>query len=220
MLVYNRTLGFPHDSIPAGVAMLEQIAAENEITVTVTNTNELITPEGLASFEIVFFMNSTGDIFNNTEQQVFEDWMTSETGGAFAGTHSATDTERGWAFYSEVTGQYYDGHGSVEEGIIQWEPDALAHPTVAGLPNPWNRREEWYKFTSANWEGKEGFQILSRITNNDGGTRPVSYVREFSNFRSFYTSIGHESVAFQDADVKKHVTAGILWAVRREAQIP
>jgi type 1 glutamine amidotransferase len=37
------------------------------------------------------------------------------------------------------------------------------------------------------------------------------------NFRSFYTSLGHQASTFQDADVRKHVAAGIMWAVRREA---
>ena len=32
----------------------------------------------------------------------------------------------------------------------------------------------------------------------------------------FYTAIGHDGVVFQDPDVKKHLTGGIMWAVRRE----
>jgi type 1 glutamine amidotransferase len=59
--------------------------------------------------------------------------------------------------------------------------------------------------------------VIVLVTASTGGTRPVSYIREWGNFRSFYTSIGHESDAFEDADVKRHVAAGIMWAVRREA---
>jgi type 1 glutamine amidotransferase len=64
-----------------------------------------------------------------------------------------------------------------------------------------------------------GFKILSRVTSSNN-TRPVSFVREWSGFRAFYTSLGHEGSVFENADVKKHVTAGILWAVRREALLP
>jgi type 1 glutamine amidotransferase len=44
----------------------------------------------------------------------------------------------------------------------------------------------------------------------------VSGVREWGGFRSFYTSLGHEQVVFEDPSVKTHLTGGILWAVRRE----
>ncbi len=223
MLVYSKTAGFRHaESITTGREMLTSIASQQGFEVKFTETNEEITVDGLSQYEIVFFLNSTGDIFSQQEQAAYEEWMTTHD-GAFAGVHSATDTENGWGFYSEVTGQYYNGHTASPDtqGEIQWEAAQANHIAVKGLPNPWSRQEEWYKFNQSNqWSTKPGFVILSRITlNDDGGTRPVSYVREWNNFRSFYTSIGHAGRAFQDADVKKHVTAGIMWAVRREALI-
>jgi type 1 glutamine amidotransferase len=168
----------------------------------------------LKEFEILFFMNPTGDIFNDAEQKIFEAWM--RDGGAFAGTHSATDTENGWAFYSEVTGQYYNGHGAQNTmGQIRFEETALTHPSVAGLPNPWVRSEEWYNFNQwQTWTAKPGFRVLGRLVT--GSNQPISYIREWGNFRSFYTAIGHADVVFKDATVKKHITGGIMWAVRRE----
>jgi len=216
MLVYSKTAAFRHDgAIGTGKAMLQQIAADQGFTVTLTETNDLITPEGLKQFEIVFFMNSTGDIFNATEQKTFEDWMTTQN-GAMAGVHAATDTENGWAFYSEVTGQYYDGHGAQNvSDTIQFEAAMSDFPAVKGLPNPWQRNEEWYKFNSfQQWSVKPGFKMLGR-KNADG--QPITWVREWGNFRSFYTGIGHDAAVFNDPNVKKHLAGGIMWAVRREA---
>jgi type 1 glutamine amidotransferase len=89
-----------------------------------------------------------------------------------------------------------------------------------GLPNPWNRQEEWYRFNSwQTWSAKPGFTVLNTVTTTAGGTRPVSYVREWENIRAFYTSLGHADAPYTDATVIKHVTAGIMWAVRREALI-
>jgi type 1 glutamine amidotransferase len=215
MLVYSATKGFRHDgAITAGKPLLQQIGQEQGFEVVLTETNELITPEGLAQFEIVFFLNSTGDIFNDVEQQTYEDWMTKHD-GAFAGVHSATDTENGWAFYSEVTGQYYNGHGAQNvPDQIQLEASMLSFPALKGLPNPWQRNEEWYKFDNYQvWSVKPGFKVLGRKA-ADG--QPIMWTREWSNFRSFYTAIGHDGVVFQDPDVKKHLTGGIMWAVRRE----
>ncbi len=215
MLVYYKTAGFEHNSIDAGKRMLQEIATEQGFEIKETKTNEDITFEGLSQYEIVFFMNSTGDIFNNQEQQAYEQWMT-EADGAFAGVHSATDTENGWAFYSDVTGQYYSGHGNQgTQGQIQFEADMLDFPAVAGLPNPWSRQEEWYNFNQhQTWSAQPGFMILGRKA-ADG--QPITWAREWGNFRAFYTAIGHDPAVFQnDNDVKRHLTGGIMWAVRRE----
>jgi uncharacterized protein len=214
MLVYSKTAAFRHDgSIVTGKALLTTIASEIGIDPpTITEDNAWLA--NINDYEILFFLNPTGDIFTEPEQQIFQTWMENpERGGAFAGTHSATDTENGWAFYSEVTGQYYDGHGPQnQQGEIQFEAGALTHPALAGLPNPWQRSEEWYNFNShQTWSAKPGFTVLGR----KGGV-PIIWTRAYNNFRSFYTAIGHDGTVFQDPDVKKHLTGGIMWAVRRE----
>lgn len=216
MLAYSKTAAFRHGSIAAGHAMLDQIALEQGFTVEHTETNAFL--GRLNEFEILFFMNPTGDIFTTQEQQTFENWMTN--GGAFAGVHSATDTENGWAFYSEVTGQYYNGHGNQNTaGQIRFENAALNHPAVAGLPNPWQRNEEWYVFNQwQTWSAKPGFIVLGRLV---ASNHPIVYAREWGGFRSFYTAIGHDTTVFRannqfPEDVKKHLTGGIMWAVRRE----
>lgn len=214
MLVYSRTTAFRHDSIAQGKLMLQEIATEQGFDITETEVNDLITPEGLAPFEIMFFMNSTGDIFNQAEEAAFQQWMETRN-GAYAGVHSATDTEQGWAFYKEMTGQYYDGHVNANTpGAIQFEANALQFPAVAGLPNPWQRNEEWYRFNSfQQWSGLPGLQVLGRKAADN---QPIAWVREFGNWRSFYTGLGHDASAFRDPAVKQHVTGGIMWAVRRE----
>lgn len=221
MLVYsqNVTGGYKHPSIPDGQTMLKNIGQTQGFEVTVATDESEITPTGLAKYEIVFFMNSTGEIFSADQRKTYEDWI--KNNGAYGGVHSATDTANSWTFYKEMTGQYYDLHDSCcGSADIRWTTDGESHITVKGLPSPWTRSEEWYKFNKySDWSTKAGFKILSTVTTAGGGTRPVSYVREWGNFRSFYTSLGHESSTFKDAQVIKHVTAGIMWAVRREALI-
>lgn len=216
MLVYSRTTGFRHESsIRTGKQMLAEIADEQGFEVTMTETNEDITLARLSKYEIVFFLNTTGDVFNATEQQAFETWMTTRN-GAFAGVHSATDTEVSWPFYQEVTGQYYDLHGPAgTPGQVVIEDAGLQFPGLSDLPNPWPRVEEWYRFNShEEWSTKPGFTILARLEANN---HPVVWTREYANFRSFYTSLGHDGAVFdKDEGVKRLITGGILWAVRRE----
>ena len=186
MVGYSRTQGFRHDAaIDAGKILLQEIADEQGFELLLTEENTFLAD--LHSVEVVFFLNTTGDVFDESEQEIFEAWMT--RGGAFAGTHSATDTERDWAFYSELTGQSYDLHGlSGEAGSVELEPSMVDHPALRGLPNPWPLSEEWYQFSQhAVWSTKPGFQILMR-TSVEGASydgHPAAWVREWKKFRSF-----------------------------------
>jgi uncharacterized protein len=223
MLVYSQVCcgAFPHDSRAAGRRMLQDIGEKQGFEVTLANDESEINPEGLAKYEIVFFLNSTGDLWTSGNlRRDFETWI--RNNGAYAGMHGATDSAETWAFYRELTGQKYDVHDDgVVSGTIQWTEAGLTH--VAGkrdLPNPWNRQEEWYRFRSwQDWSAKPGFTILSTVTTTSGGTRPVSYLREWENYRAFYTSLGHVDAPYADETVIKHVTAGIMWAVRRQDMI-
>jgi type 1 glutamine amidotransferase len=222
MLVYSQVIGgaFRHPSIAAGQRMLQDIAKKQGFEAVLAKDESEINPTGLAKYEIVFFLNSTGEIFNTGDQRKdYEAWI--RNNGAYAGMHGATDSAQSWQFYKEMTGQYYDLHDPCcATAQIQWTAAGQDHFVGKGLPNPWSRGEEWYKFNrNGDWSTKAGFTILNTVTTAGGGTRPVSFVREWSNFRSFYTSLGHEDGPYSDPDVIKHVTQGIMWAVRREALI-
>jgi hypothetical protein len=97
--------------------------------------------------------------------------------------------------------------------IVRFGGGELKQQALAGITSPWQRNEEWYNFNEfQQWITKPGFSILGR---KQADNQPIMWIRECSNFRSFYTAIGHDSNVFQDATVKKHVTGGIMWAVRR-----
>jgi type 1 glutamine amidotransferase len=215
MLVYSKTAEFRHlSAIEAGKVLLQEIADEVGFELVATEENAFLAE--LASFEAVFFLNTTGDVFTRQEEQIFEAWMTA--GGAFIGTHSATATEFGWPFYTEVIGQFYEGHGP--QGVttdLLLDENELSHPALQGLPNPWQRTDEWHRFNAfMTWSAKPGFRILAR---NSADGHPVSWQREWGGFRSFLTSLGHDSSAF-DPLLKKHLTGAIMWAVRREHLLP
>jgi type 1 glutamine amidotransferase len=212
MVVYSKRTGYPHSSIAAGALMLQEIAAAvGAEPPLVTEENAFV--DSLDEYELVFFMNTSGTILSAEEKTKFEAWM--KRGGAFCGTHSATDTEFGWPFYQEVIGQNFEGHGNagIQDSIV-FDDEAANHPAVRGLPNPWARVDEWMRFTKwGQWSVKPGFQILARRASDQ---QPIVWVREHDNYRSFYTGIGHDAAVFQDPAVVQHVTGGLLWAVRRE----
>jgi type 1 glutamine amidotransferase len=215
VLVYSKTYGF-RGNIPAGQQMLKELGAEYGFEPTLTEDHEAFTAEKLAEYELVFFLNTSGDVLDDTEQRAFESWIVERNGG-FVGTNRAADTEYDWSFYKELTGQFYSSQvPCCPEKDIRWEPSALEFVAVRGLPSPWRLVELWLNFDEfSTWRTKPGFKVLATIE-GDGAMQPVSFVREWANFRSFYTVIGHYEASFADANVRRHIAAGILWTVRRE----
>jgi type 1 glutamine amidotransferase len=231
MLVYHETRGYHHDSIAAGVQMLRELGEQNDFEITVSDgdQNEIqndpqITPEDLAPFDIVFFMNPTGNIFGDPtspERDVFKTFLQEKK--AFAGVHSATDTEHQFGWYEDLVGEIYDGHSlesPLPSGTINIEESQKEHPAMVGIPTPWTRNEEWYKFQNRIDSGLPGLTILMRYgggasTTGPSNGQPLAWTRCFDGIRSFYTALGHSSSTFNEPLVRKHILGGLLWAVRR-----
>jgi hypothetical protein len=131
MLVYSQVCcnAYAHDSRTVGRRMLQDIGTKQGFEVTLANDESEINPTGLAQYEIVFFLNSTGDLWTSGNlRRDFEAWI--RNNGAYAGMHGATDSASSWAFYKELTGQYYDVHDAgVVSGTIQWTTAGLTHVT-------------------------------------------------------------------------------------------
>lgn len=224
MLVYYEAQGYKHASIASGITMLQELGAANDFEVVVSDGEQtevggdegLITEDGLSQFDIVFFMNTSGDIFSNEQQQIFIDHLHEKP--AFAGMHAATDTEQSWPWYEELVGEiYYDHSLGTVSGTLALEAGQLTHPALVGLPNPWTRDDEWFHFPDRIGTALPGLKILLRYSAGTGAPlgQPVSWVREWEGIRSFYTAMGHNGSAFAEPDLRKHVLGGVLWAVRR-----
>ena len=230
MLVYYETRGYAHQSaIKEGGDMLKAMATQNDFEVVMSDGEQTgvmndpqITAADLAAFDMVFFLNPTGDIFGSTgERDIFKTWLKGKK--SFAGVHSTTDTEHSYPWYEDLVGEIYSGHTSANlpSGTVNIEDAMKNHPTMMGLPSPWTRNEEWYNFTKGRVNGNlPGMQVLLRFggptpANGPAVGQPIAWIRCWEGIRSFYTAMGHDGSAYKEADFKKHVLQGILWAARR-----
>jgi type 1 glutamine amidotransferase len=191
----------------------------------------------LKNYAMVFSCNPEGTVFsNNTTHDTATGTaaMTAlqkyvEGGGAWGGVHSATDFELsgGFPWFTNVlVGAYFmrhDPYPTNDTVVIQGA--AASHPVMTGLLTPYSSDEEWYTMNRA-IAGRPGFQVLAALTSTNN--RPVVWVRELcpnvgtgvcapspTNGRSFYTTRGHDASAYKDAEFRKLVLNGILWATHR-----
>ena len=64
VLVFSKTAGFRHDSIPAGIAAIQQLGADNGFTVDATEDAAAFTDANLAQYAAVVWLSTTGDVLD------------------------------------------------------------------------------------------------------------------------------------------------------------
>ena len=105
VLVFSKTAGFRHDSIPQGIAAIQQLGAANDFAVTATEDSTAFNAANLAQFDAVVFLSTTGDVLNDAQQDAFESYI--QAGGGYVGIHAAADTEYTWGWYGQMLGAYF-----------------------------------------------------------------------------------------------------------------
>jgi type 1 glutamine amidotransferase len=215
ILVFTRTTGFRHDSIPDGVAAIRRIAGESGLTVDATEDPEVFTDVNLARYRAVVFLLTTGDVLDDGEQAAFERFL--RAGAGWAGVHSASDTEYDWPFFGQLVGAYFAGHPAVQPAIVHVED--RSHPATAPLPAVWPRTDEWYDFR---FNPRSAVHVLATLDEATyaggamGADHPIAWCRELSGVRAFYTAGGHTRESYAEPLFVAHLAGGIRWAAGLE----
>lgn len=211
ILVFHRTAGFRHDSIPSGIAALTRIGEEGGFSVVATEDPSVFTGPGLVDFDVVVFMNTTRDVLDADQQAAMEDFITA--GHGFVGIHSAADTEYEWPWYGGLVGAYFDSHPEPQRASVHLVDSE--HPIVRGLPVDFQRFDEWYNFRAVPVADVAILMTLDETSyqgGNMGGSHPIAWAHEYGGGRSFYTGFGHTSESFSEPLVVTLLTNAIEWA--------
>ncbi|MFJ9012740.1 ThuA domain-containing protein [Streptomyces canus] len=212
VLVFSKTAGFRHDSIPDGVAAVKQLGETGGFTVDATEDANAFTPKNLRRYDAVVFLSTTGDVLDPTQQRAFEGYI--RQGGGYVGIHAAADTEYDWAFYGGLVGAYFQSHPAIQPATVVAED--RAHPSTSGLPPTWNRTDEWYNYRS---NPRDRAHVLASLDESSytGGTmngdHPIAWCQDYQGGRAFYTGLGHTKESYADPAFLGHVLGGIRYAI-------
>lgn len=178
-----------------------------------------INKETLAKFDAVVFF-TTGNPANSEELKDLLEWV--KNGGAFAGTHCATDTLYNSPAYGEMIGAYFRAHPpGIQKVRIRVEDDK--HPAAKGFSDGMDYEDEIYIFRDAPYNRDRLHMILSiypesfKPANAPRGDQDyaISWCREYGKGRVFYTSLGHRREVWRDPKFQEHLMGGLNWAVGR-----
>jgi glucose/arabinose dehydrogenase/type 1 glutamine amidotransferase len=218
VLVFSRTAGFRHPSIADAWAFFSSLPVTAGIAATLTEEPASFRDETLEQFDVVAFVNTTGDVLDGEGEAALERFVRS--GRGFVGVHSAADTEYQWTWYGELVGAYFVSHPllPVEVEVTAEERE---HPATDHLPAKFSFTDEIYNFDRNPRFDNEilltvdeaGF-IYPNIpdTPSMGADHPIAWHKEFDGGRSFYTNLGHSPETWADPLFGEHLLEGIRWA--------
>lgn len=184
-----------------------------------------VNKDTLAKFDAVLFF-TTGDPVNKDELSDLITWV--RDGGAFAGTHCATDTlytDKGKPYnaaYGELVGAYFAGHPWTQQ--VKLKVEDPNHPAAHGFKTGDQIKDEIYMFREQPY-GRDKLHVILSVDNSSidvsKGKRAdqdyaVSWCRQYGKGRSFYTSLGHFKEVWKDQRFQQHLFGGLRWAVGLE----
>lgn len=214
ILVFSKTAGFRHESIESGIAALQDMGDKHGFLVDTTENSSHFNEENLLRYKAVVFLNTTGDVLNQEQQNDFERFI--QAGGGYVGIHAATDTEYDWPWYGKLAGAYFESHPNnpnVKEG--EFFVVDKNHAATDSLPEKFKRSDEFYSFKKINPDIKVLVKIDERTYTGgtNGDNHPMSWYHEFDGGRAFYTAMGHTSESFSEPLFLRHLWGGLQYVL-------
>ena len=207
VLVFSRTKGYRHGSIPAGKQAIMKLGQENGFAVDTTENADKFTEANLKQYSAVVWLSTTGNALDDAQQAAFERYI--QAGGGYVGIHAAADTEYDWPWYNQLVGGYFLHHPKQQNAEIQIIDKT--HPSTKMLPDRWKRFDEWYSYKSI----AKDIKVLGKLDEKtyeggkNGDDHPFIWHRDFDGGKAFYTGGGHTDESYTDALFLQHILGGI-----------
>ena len=219
-LLFSKTDGFHHESIQEGVTAVRLLASRNNFTVDWQENASVFSDKGLEKYNVVIFLNTTGNILNDEQQAAFEKFI--KSGKGYVGVHSASDTEYDWVWYTKLVGMMFKIHPQQQTAYLKVEDSNF--PGMERFPKKFLWTDEWYEYSERK---ADDLKILVTVdektydpkvkwgTNEGkgmGDVHPIAWYHNYDGGRAFYTGLGHIGLVFSDQTFLDHLYGGIYWA--------
>lgn len=236
VLVFSKTKGYRHASIPAGIKAIQELAASSRssspspsFSVHATEDAIVFNPSTLAQYRVIVFLQVSGEFLDNDIQLGALKGFVRD-GGGIIGVHCAATGLPSSEWYAKLIGGVFLEHPEPQKGRVvvedgkhpaAWAKEMAAvtrQPSTEMGPDEFEWFDEWYNFAS-NPRDQEGVRVLMSVRESSyqGGTmgtdhHPVAWCQELKQGgRSFYTALGHFDEAFADSSFMAQIRNAITW---------
>jgi type 1 glutamine amidotransferase len=226
LLVFYRTEGFVHGSIPYGNEAFKEIGDKTgAYTADLSDDMAVFTPEGLKPYDAVLFNSTTNLQFADpAARQALLDFVRS--GKGVIGIHAATDNFRTWPEGQQLMGGLFKSHPWVSHDIEAVKVDDPGHPLseafggvgfwindeIYQIMGPYDRAQVRV-LLSLDMSKPQNQRDPKKIVRTDNDF-PISWVKSIDGGgRVFYCSLGHNPSIFWTKPVLQHYLDGIQFAL-------
>jgi type 1 glutamine amidotransferase len=216
VLVFTKTTGYRHESIPDGVRAVQRLGRAHRMTVDTTGSSRRFTSKVLARYDAVIFLSTTGTpISGRSQQRAFERYI--KAGGGYLGVHAASDTRGKWPWYTDLVGARFTRHAPGTPRASVRVEDRTSEATKH-LPEVWQRTDEWYEFDR---NPRGAAHILATVDEATypgatmGADHPIAWCHRYDGGRSVYTAMGHTRESFSERRYLAHLLGAIEMAAGR-----
>jgi len=223
LLVVTATQGFRHSSIPLAEKVLAGLGERTGVfTVDYArggadgkgseDIKAKMSAEALKNYDGVIFANTTGDL-PVPDPAAFVAWI--ESGKAFIGMHSATDTFHGFRPFIDMIGGEFLSHGP--QVGVECINQHMDHPSTKHLGAKYAVFDEIYIMKSFERSKVHGLLTLDKEPNKGiPGDYPIAWSKNIGQGKLFYTSLGHREDVWLSSAYQYHIMGGIRWALGLE----
>ena len=224
VLVFSKTMGYRHASIPKGIDAIKKLGAVHGFDVDATEDAGRFNDADLKKYAAIIFLSTTGNVLDGTQEIALERYI--QAGGGYVGVHAAADTEYDWGWYGRLAGGWFLDHPgindkspNVQEGSFNIKD--TTHISTKHLPNPWKRTDEFYSFKKLNPDNKVLITIdeTSYHGGHKMGDHPMAWYHDFDGGRAFYTAMGHTDESYTEDNFLKHLLGGIQYAIGKNISL-
>lgn len=225
VLIYSRTQGFRHDSIPYGVYALTELGKRTgTFEVVATEDPAVFSSPGFMEYDGVIMLNTTGNnaIPKGEAREAFEAFL--KQGKGLIGIHAATDCHRGWSNYLDAMGGIFDGHPWGANSVVSLYNEEPQHPICSHITTGDSIRDEIYQYRDDEYFTRDKLRILLSLDLSGENMKKagmkrqdndyaVSWIREYEGSRVFYSNLGHNNETFFNPMALQHFLNGIQFAL-------
>jgi type 1 glutamine amidotransferase len=212
VLMVTATAGFRHGSIAAAREAMTALGAGDGFVVTATEDLEHLSAQRLASYDVLCFCLTTGELPLSAAQK--DAILAFVSGGkGFIGVHSATDTLYEWPDYGRLVGAYFKEHPWTQPAAVVVENGS--HPAAAGLVPRFTLTEEFYTFRENPRPPVEILLRLDPATVGSFGDFPLAWANAFGGGRTYYNALGHFDETWRDARFQQQIARAVRWLAGR-----
>lgn len=213
VLVFSKTGAFRHRSIPAGISFFKNLKKETNWKIDFSEDGNDFSSENLKNYNVVIFLNTTGNIFNENQKKAFKKYISN--GNGFVGIHAASDTEKEWPWFTNMIGATFKDHPKVQNATLHID-NSSEHPAICPLKKEETFKDEWYNFLKPVAKHVNVLATVdeSSYTGKKMNTKnhPIIWYHHYNGGRIFYTGLGHTNASYTDIRFKKMIKGAVLWA--------